>query len=472
MASAPKSGVAKIFRNRAPGLKLLLISGLILLMGIPALFVYLIVYDRSERADETRREIAAAAGGEQSVIGPVLAIPVQTRSDKHDWEVTDTLIVFADTGSASAKLDVSTRKKSLYAVQVYQGKISFKAHFSLGALARIGDDRTRLVLTKAKIMIGISDSRGALGDAWLETAGQKPRLFEPYIGDFSLYETKVRVRSNSMNSLNFAKLGQNRGNILSAPAGDLLNTGTLDIKARLPLGGARRFAFLPFARSTSMKIAANWPNPGFDGDFLPTQKTITDTGFSASRTIPSLASAIPAMAFDSDLSGWNDNRRGMEVKLVEKSSPYQYVSRSLKYALMFIGFVFLTFFLFEILDDRPVHAAQYVLVGIAQTVFYLLLLAFSERIGFDGAFAIAATATVGLIGAYAGAVFGKRRALAAFAIFGIVYALMFVLMRLQDYALMVGSLASFTAIAITMWMTRKIDWYGAAEKRFAPDKPA
>jgi inner membrane protein len=139
------------------------------------------------------------------------------------------------------------------------------------------------------------------------------------------------------------------------------------------------------------------------------------------------------------------------------------VQRSLKYALMFVGLVFLAYFLFETMQKRRVHPAQYVLIGLAQIIFYLLLLSLAERVGFDLGFAIAATATVTLISAYAGWVFNQaKQGYIALAAFTALYALIYILMRLEDWALLVGAVASFAAIAAVMYFTRNIDWYGTS----------
>jgi inner membrane protein len=154
----------------------------------------------------------------------------------------------------------------------------------------------------------------------------------------------------------------------------------------------------------------------------------------------------------------------MAVKLVKEDTAYRFIARSLKYSPLFIGLVFIAYFLFEVSSGKRVHPAQFILIGLAQAVFYLLLLAFSEHIGFDAAFGVAAVAAVGQIGLYAGAVFGsKAYAMRALAVFAGVYVLLYVLMRLEDYALVVGAIASFVAIALTMWMTRNVDWYGGAQ---------
>ena len=151
----------------------------------------------------------------------------------------------------------------------------------------------------------------------------------------------------------------------------------------------------------------------------------------------------------------------MTVQFVSLDNPYQTVNRALKYSVLFIGLVFLAYFLFEVIVGVRVHPAQYILIGLAQSIFYLLLLAFAERIGSTAAFLMSAGATIAATAGYAGAVFGAREyILRAGVVFTLVYALLYSLMRMQDFALMIGALASFIAIAMTMYLTRNLNWYG------------
>ncbi|HFB54800.1 MAG TPA: cell envelope integrity protein CreD, partial [Hellea balneolensis] len=182
--------------------------------------------------------------------------------------------------------------------------------------------------------------------------------------------------------------------------------------------------------------------------------------FSASWSIPFLARGIAAQGDAKALNVQKLSRRAMSVKLVNPDNPYQNVNRALKYAVLFIGLVFLAYFLFETLVAVKVHAAQYVLVGLAQCVFYLLLLAFGEQFGFTPAFLLAAGATIALTALYAGVVFGRQYRLRAGVVFLATYGLLYVLMRMEDFALMVGALTAFVAIAFTMYLTRNISWYG------------
>jgi inner membrane protein len=232
------------------------------------------------------------------------------------------------------------------------------------------------------------------------------------------------------------------------------------VQATMTVTGAQRLAVLAWGKTTNLHVKGDWAHPSYDGGFLPTSKAPPGDSFDARWTVPFIARGVPAEGTSETLSRLGATALG--VSFVEPANPYQSVQRSLKYALMFVGLVFLAYFIFETMSGQRVHPAQYVLIGLAQIVFYLLLLSIGERVGFDLAFVIAAAATVSLISAYAGWVFASRaRGLQALAAFTVLYGLIYVLMRLEDWALLVGAVASFAAIAAVMFFTRKVDWYGS-----------
>ena len=209
-------------------------------------------------------------------------------------------------------------------------------------------------------------------------------------------------------------------------------------------------------------VAADWPHPSFQGARLPDARTVAAKGFTAEWRIPYLARSLPrSFIADSGLHSL-DGGKAFGVDFVMTDSPYQSVNRALKYALMFVGIIFLTFFLIEATMGGRAHPAQYVLLGLAQVIFYLLVLSFAEHIGFETAFIGAAGATVLLSGFYAATVFRSAwRGLVAFLAFSAAYGLIYLLMKSEDYALLMGSVAAFGAVALTMTVTRNLDWYGA-----------
>ncbi len=218
-------------------------------------------------------------------------------------------------------------------------------------------------------------------------------------------------------------------------------------------------AILAYGKTTHLNIAGDWPNPSFDGGFLfPSgARSLRKASLANGRFLGSLVESQPR-GRSSSAAGLDSTALG--VSFVELADPYQSVNRSIKYVLLFLGLLFLSYFIFEVTTRKRVHPAQYILVGIAQIIFYLLLLSFAERIGFDFGFLLAGSATVILLSANAGWIFESRiQGLRALLCFGLLYVLIYMLLRLEDNALLVGAIASFLAVAAAMYLTRGIDWY-------------
>jgi inner membrane protein len=248
-----------------------------------------------------------------------------------------------------------------------------------------------------------------------------------------------------------------------------------DVTSTLRFSGAQRIAVLAYGKTTHLAVQGNWPSPGFDGGFLPVTRTVSANGFNAEWSVPFVARSVRAEGSSESITGLDATALG--VSFIEVADPYQSVNRSLKYVTLFLGLIFLSYFVFEVTTGKRVHPAQYVLVGIAQIIFYLLLLSLAERIGFDFGFLFAGAATVVLLSANAGWVFSNRlQGVRALAIFTLLYALIYLLLRLEDNALLVGAIASFLALAAAMYLTRSIDWYsslqsGATENQSGPSVP-
>ncbi len=218
--------------------------------------------------------------------------------------------------------------------------------------------------------------------------------------------------------------------------------------------------FITIPALFDLTAQGDWPSPGFDGGFLPVNRQLSAHGFIAEWSVPFIARSVRAEGPADAITGLEATALG--VSFIEVADPYQSVTRSLKYVLLFLGLIFVSYFVFEVTTRKRVHPAQYVLVGIAQIIFYLLLLSLAERIGFDLSFMLAGGATVALLSANAGWVFSSRlQGIRAAAIFTLLYALIYLLLRLEDNALLVGALASFLAVAAAMYFTRGIDWYSS-----------
>ena len=465
--------------HNSPGLKLIIICALVMLMAIPAMFISYISFERSERADEVTSEVSERYGGEQYISGPMLVAPyVQT--DNHDRvSESGNYVIFAENGHADfSGIETTVRKRSLFKIPTYQGKGQL-----VGSFAKIGNHPDSLIIdwSRAKIVVALSDVRGLKKDVELVLPGGERRKFEPANLDSSIrvFPASKRVRTMDIPALghkgpvtakNYQAYGwlrqQREQTYLSVPVADIVKTDqAFTVKAEMVLGGARRLGIAPFAQSTTVNISADWADPGFEGGFPPDGREITKTGFSANWSVPYLRRGIRGQGKAHNLAALTGPDKIMTVQFVSTDNPYQTVNRALKYSVLFIGMVFIAYFLFEVIIGVRVHPAQYILIGLAQSIFYLLLLAFSERIGFAGAFLVSAGATITATAGYAGAVFGHRKYIArAGLVFALVYGLLYSLMRMQDFALMIGALASFIAIAMTMYLTRNMNWYGVGEK--------
>jgi inner membrane protein len=448
--------------TRSVGLKFLLVCVLALVMAIPTSAVWLVLQDRLNRYNEVRSEISRYEGGMQTVLGPVLLVPyskqVENITNEGKREIVTLRgesVVFPETGDVDAKLAAEERRRAIYTIPTFKAEISVKARFDpaqAAAALEALEPAAAYDWPKARLAMGVSNTIGLLSDVALTLPNGEKRGLKP----MSVSGASAGAAPGAGNAGPFA--------LAAAPAGDLLAPRTpLDVKTAFELSGAERFSVASFAKDTTARVAAQWPHPSFEGGFLPTRREISAAGFSAEWNAPLVRRGIPEVGGDASILA-DTASKDFAVSLTEPTNIYTGVNRALKYSLMFIGLVFVAYFMFEIVSGARAHPAQYVMVGLAQAIFYLLLLAFAERAGFTIAFAIAAAATVSLISLYVQVVFKSRKFVApAFFTFALVYALMYVLMQAEDYSLLVGALMSFAALAALMYLTRNVAWYGAAD---------
>jgi inner membrane protein len=429
------------------GMKLIVVCGLALLMTIPALFVGGLVGD-TRRAAEVLNEIGGHVGGPQTFLGPTLAIPYTIPAQSQfDSAKHGVYLVFPTQASALVKTATEERRRSLFRVPVFRADLNLDGSFDLTGVPASAPDGAQLDWSKAEIVVGVSDTRGALTDALLTENGKTLALVPALTGQ----SISIGGDQNHQNQLT----------LFGARLGDgVAQNAQLHVASTLRFSGAQRIAILAYGKTTHLTMEGDWTSPGFDGGFLPTSRTISDRGFKAEWSVPFIARGVPAEGRSDSITGLDATALG--VSFIEVADPYQSVSRSLKYVLLLLGLVFLTYFVFEVTTGRRAHPAQYVLVGIAQIIFYLLLLATAERIGFDLGFLLAGGATVALLATNAGWVFLSRaQGIRAFFVFSLLYVLIYLLLRLEDNALLVGAIASFLAVAAAMYFTRGIDWYSS-----------
>jgi inner membrane protein len=443
----------------SPGVKFIMIGFISMALLIPTLLVWGLVEERGRRAEEVSSRIANGWGGSQVLNGPYVAVPFevnrnQTVDGRIVWQtVTEWALLMPETLSVDSKLSTEERKLSIYTLPVYNAKIAITGKFAPSMIDDLKQIEGKPDLDRAMLVMSIADITGIRSDAGVSIDSGPLMPFDPgmkaistlALGSVEPYGSPARLES-----------GVNR------PIGRALVESGFGFSVDLSLNGSGSFAVAPAGQTTHLAVQANWPHPGFEGLFLPEEKSIDGTGFSARWTIPYLARGVDRVVSGSVLPLSNSL---MTVNMVEPVKFYQVVARTLKYSVGFFSVVFLAVFILEIKSARKVHWIQYVLTGLALVVFYILLLALAEHTGFEIAYLLASLATAGLISSYVGSVTGstRRGAILAFAL-GLAYAVMYLILREDEYALLAGALISFVTIAATMFSTRNIDWSGVGRK--------
>ena len=443
--------------SRSIGVKLIVVCFLAVVMTIPAFFVWSLIDDRSHRADEVVNEVSALVGGPQTFVGPIVAVPYTLPPVLPKAAERGVYIIFPTRSEAAVSTQTEERHRSLFKVPVYHSDIAFNASFDLAGVPANAPDGAILDWNRAEFLVGATDARGAQSDIVLDAGGKASTL-----GPAVVFPTA---------SVSSQPEGEKQVTFFGTSAADLARPDAkFDVTAKLKFSGAQRLSFLASAKTTMLTMKGDCPHPSFNGTFLPATQNITTSGFEAGWSVPFIARGVPGEGTVEILSRLGPTAMG--VSFIELADPYQSVTRSLKYAVLFIGLVFLSYFLFEVTAGKRLHPAQYILIGVAQIIFYLLLLSIAERIGFDFAFLLSAVATVGLISSYAGWVFANRTyGLRALAAFSLLYALIYLLLRLEDQALLIGAIVSFAAISTVMYFTRHLDWYGSAASSVAEAGP-
>jgi inner membrane protein len=416
--------------------------------------VWALVAEREQRAEGVRQEVAREWGGSQRIVGPVLIVPytvvvVTGQGDKRTEEVQERRAVFLpQTLNINGNAATKVLHRSIYDVAVYTGELDFEGRFAAPDMSEIATDVHSVRWHDAILSLAISDVSGLKTAASLLIDGGTKIPFEPSIG-VSGARDGIHARMTSATSL------------YPAPGTSAATMSAFDFKFALTFNGSSELTFAPVAQETTVSLSSDWPDPSFTGAFLPTDRVLEPTKFSAHWLVPHLARSIP--------QAWSHFDQGLEridpyqfgVRFIVPVDFYQLVTRAAKYAMMFLATAFMAVFLLELGSARHVHPVQYLFVGFAMILFYILLLSLAEQIGFLWSYLIAATATSGLTSLYVARVQGSVvKGLAMLLVLSLLYGLLYLILRLEDYALLAGAVAGFVMLAIVMFSTLKVDWSG------------
>jgi len=426
-------------------LRLLLIGFLVLLLLIPAAMIGGLVSERRARRSGAVDEVTAKWGRLQVMTGPALVIPFLVRRvelDKNGKQVvreeTRHLTVLAETLAVRGEIESEVRHRGIFSVPVYRLRLEVSGRFVRPEFSDWNVAAADVRWDRAEIGVGISDAR-AIQERTDLTWNGRAISFLPGTGAFDLADTGIH-----------------------APLAGAPPSAAFDFTFPLVLNGSVGVYFVPFGRETGVTLKSNWPDPSFQGNWLPAKRTVTDRGFEASWSIPFLGRNYPqAWTSEAKMAETVEASR-FGLDLVTPVDEYRMAERSTKYAGLFILLTFATIWLIEVLGRMRVHPIQYLLVGAAMCLFYLLELALSEHLGFASAYTVAAVAVVALIASYSlAALNSPRRAGIVGGLVAALYAYLYVLLKNEDYALLIGSVGLFLMLAAVMYLTRRIDWHAA-----------
>ena len=425
---------------RTPGWKLMFALLIAALLAIPLFATYLLIYDRESQSRTAEASIVAGWGGAQRIAAPVLVVPYATTAAtgtaKADT-VWRELVLAPDIADVATRIAPERRHRSIYDAVVYRAETSGRVRFTLPAdLARLGVARDALALDRAELRFGLADPRGLVGAPPVIRVGGGQLMLQPGKGS-------AATGGNGFHAW------------LDARA---LAAHPITATSAYSFRGSQSLALVPEGGDTRWRVASSWPSPSFQGDFLPTDHRVGAHGFAATWRVGNLALGS-ALASTADASPDAAAPSAAEIDLVTPVDLYSQVNRSVKYGFLFIGFTFAMFWLFDVIGGVAVATVEYLLIGAGLVLFFVMLLAFAEVIGFAAAYVVAAGAIVGLLTAYSAAVLGsRRRAGGVAALLAALYAVLYVLLGLEAYALLIGSVLLFVALAAVMWLTRRIDW--------------
>lgn len=435
---SPNPPEPSFFQRFGSSLKGIVIFFLMLALLIPTSMVESLIYEREGRQGEAINEVSSKWGLRQTISGPILALPyeqiLRSTDGKETYKETKYAYFLPDALKVNGLVNPEKRHRGIFDVVLYGSRLTLEGAFSQPALQKMIPDGASVLWDKAVLVLGIPDLRGLEDQVSLQWDNQ-PSMFDPGIPVSGLAESGIHVP-------------------VSLQSGE-----THPFKIELALKGSGTLFFTPVGKVTEVKITSPWADPSFTGAFLPDEKTVSTAGFEASWKVLNLNRNYPQQWTSEQNIGFGDSAFGVDFLLPVDN--YQKSTRSVKYAILFIGLTFLTVFFIEMGQSRRVHPFQYALIGLALVIFYTLLVSISEHLSFNLSYLIAALMTIGLTGLYARSLFqSTRMALFIIGTLTVLYGFLFVVLQQQDYALLIGSLGLFAILAVVMYVSRRINWQG------------
>jgi inner membrane protein len=448
-------GMGRVLRS--PAFKFVLILVLIILLLVPLLLVYALIWERESRAQGVRREVGQLWGPEQRILGPFLVVPYTVRietvqGEKRIEQIQERRAVFTPEAlEVSGRADAKTLRRSIFEVPVYAARLKLSGRFAAPRMADVAAEVVAVRWRDTAFVLGLSGVAGLKEAAVLEIAGADDTPFAPSVG----------FPSTHLSGIHAKLAGAGTGAMPDPDQPPQPFAFTVD----LTFNGSLALSVAPVARETRVSLSSDWPHPSFSGAFLPDDRQVASSGFTAAWKIPHLARSVP--------EAWSLAETGLErlqpytfgVAMIDPVDFYSLVNRAAKYGIMFVALAFMAVFCLELASARRVHPVQYLFTGISLVFFYVLLLSLAEHLGFTHAYLAASAATGAMLALYVGAAMSSAiRGLVMLVVFAAIYGMLYLILQLEDYALLAGAIVGFVALAIVMFVTLRVDWSGGSAR--------
>ncbi len=418
------------------------IGFLILVLLIPMSMIKSVIYERQSMGRIATQDIQQTWGNQQLITGPILVVPYDIVWNDDDGERhirSSRVFQLPQVFNIDANVQTEERARGKHVVPVYTTSMTFTG--TLPGASELARDGHTMRWSDAYIAVGVSDGRAIAATPSITVSGH---------------------------TLRFKPGGQNIAHLppqIIAPISDfadaIADDASLTFSMELQVKGSELLRFLPIGDTTRVRMTSDWHSPSFIGSYLPETREVSDTGFTAEWTISSIGRSLPARWRDGTSSAKSAEQSAFGVSLYLPISIYRLTERAAKYGVLFIGLTFVAYFMFEVTGGLRLHPLQYLMVGMANALFYLLLVSFAEHLGFGVSYILSARASSGLIVGYSMAVLRTRgRSLVMLGILLLLYGFLYMTLQAEDYALLAGSLGLWVTLALVMYVTRRIDWYG------------
>jgi inner membrane protein len=430
--------------KRSASTKALVIGVLILVLLIPVSMIKGVVHDRNYVHNEARANIMQSWGGEQLLTGPILVLPYRVvHINNYGNHIVTTEFAYILPSELDIKVEANPEVlyRGMHEVPIYSANLTINGVFDSPDFSSLAPDASDVEWKSAFVALSVSDARAIAHSPLIDVGGSISRFKSG--GAQILTDVAAPIVAAIDSDLAQYRAG-----------------GTLSFALDLQINGADSLRISPLGDTTTVTMKSTWPSPSFVGNYLPEHREVSDSGFSAAWQISSLGRSLPSQWVGRAAMQSNKQRMSFGVDFYQPVSLYQLSLRAAKYAVLFIGLSFVAYFLFEIMAGLRLHPLQYLLVGFANALFYLLLLSLAEHIGFGWAYLTSAGASISLVAGYSVAILGRRsRGVLMALILAGLYGFLYMTLKAETYALLAGALGLWVALAVIMYLTRRIDWY-------------